>query len=131
MIFVDTGAWYAAAVPDDPDHAAAAAFLSGNRERLATSEYIVDEVVTLLRARGENERAIDLGQELLHGQSCKLIWVQANDVRRAWEVFTQFGDKQWSFTDCISRVVMERLRIRRAFAFDQHFRQFGTVQVLP
>jgi predicted nucleic acid-binding protein len=38
MIFVDTGAWYAAAVPDDPDHAAAAAFLSSNRELLATSE---------------------------------------------------------------------------------------------
>jgi predicted nucleic acid-binding protein len=131
MIFVDTGAWYAAAVPDDPDHAAAVAFLSSNRERLATSEYVVDEVVTLLRARGENERAIDLGQELLYGKSCKLIWVQANDVRRAWEVFMQFQDKQWSFTDCVSRVVMERLRIRKAFAFDQHFRQFGTVHVLP
>ena len=107
MIFVDTGAWYAASVPNDPDRPAAAAFLSSNRERLATSEYIVDEVVTLLRARGENERAIDLGQELLFGKSCKLIWVQASDVRRAWDVFTRFDDKQWSFTDCISRVVME------------------------
>jgi uncharacterized protein len=131
MIFVDTGAWYAAVVPGDADHPSAAAFLTSNRERLATSDYILDEAVTLLRARGENERALDLGREMLQGNSCRLIWVQATDVRRAWDIFEQFADKQWSFTDCVSRAVMERLRIRKAFAFDQHFRQFGTVEVLP
>lgn len=40
-------------------------------------------------------------------------------------------DKQWSFTDCTSRVVMERLGIQKVFAFDDHFRQFGTVTVVP
>jgi predicted nucleic acid-binding protein len=131
MIFVDTGAWYAASVPDDPDHAAAAAFMSNNRERLGTSDYVLDEVLTLLKARGEYERALDLGQELLNGNTCKLIWVQATDVERAWNVFAEFGDKEWSFTDCVSLAVMERLRIRKAFAFDHHFRQFGTVEVVP
>jgi hypothetical protein len=31
----------------------------------------------------------------------------------------------------IRRVVMERLGIQRAFAFDDHFRQFGNVSVVP
>jgi predicted nucleic acid-binding protein len=45
-------------------------------------------------------------------------------------VFQRFHDKEWSFTDCTSRVVMQRLGIQRAFAFDDHFRQFGTVTVV-
>jgi len=52
-------------------------------------------------------------------------------VQAAWEVFRQFRDKQWSFTDCVSRVVIERLSIPAAFAFDEHFRQFGNVAVVP
>ena len=43
----------------------------------------------------------------------------------------QYQDKGWSFTDCVSRVIMQRLDIRTAFAFDDHFRQFGTVTVVP
>ncbi len=48
-----------------------------------------------------------------------------------WETFRQFSDKGRSFTDCSSKVVMERLGITQAFAFDQHFRQFGSVTVVP
>ena len=40
-------------------------------------------------------------------------------------------DKEWSFTDCVSRAVIERLGITTAVAFDEHFRQFGTVIVVP
>jgi predicted nucleic acid-binding protein len=42
----------------------------------------------------------------------------------------RFGDKDWSFTDCASKVVIESRDIRQAFAFDRHFGQFGTVQVV-
>jgi predicted nucleic acid-binding protein len=43
----------------------------------------------------------------------------------------RYSDKGWSFTDCTSRIVMERMKISTAFAVDHHFRQFGTVTVLP
>jgi predicted nucleic acid-binding protein len=52
-------------------------------------------------------------------------------VERAWVFFSTFQDKGWSFTVCVSRVVMERLSIATACAFDVHFRQFGTVAVVP
>lgn len=45
--------------------------------------------------------------------------------------FFQFDDKLWSYTDCLSRVMMERLGIVEAFVFDDHFRQFGSVIVVP
>ena len=38
MIFVDTGAWFAVAVRDDPDHTAAMRWLGKNREPLVTTE---------------------------------------------------------------------------------------------
>ena len=50
-VFVDTGAWYAASVPSDTDHAAAIAFMRSNTEPLITSDYIYDELLTLFRSR--------------------------------------------------------------------------------
>jgi hypothetical protein len=57
--------------------------------------------------------------------------VSRADVAAAWRVFQKFSDKDWSFTDCVSKVVMEKLGLTVAFAFDHHFRQFGTVQLVP
>jgi predicted nucleic acid-binding protein len=130
MNFVDTGAWYAAFVPSDPDHPAASTWLDRNNEPL-TSDYVVDELLTLLKMRGEYRRALDLGPSLLSGDLCKLQWVTPDDVRAAWQVFASYQDKGWSFTDCVSRVVMRRLEIKTAFAFDAHFRQFARVAVVP
>jgi predicted nucleic acid-binding protein len=58
-VFVDTGAWFAASVPSDRDHAAAAAFMRSNTDRLVTSDYIYDELLTLFRSRGQMDRAKD------------------------------------------------------------------------
>ncbi len=131
MIFVDSSAWIAAALVKDKHHAVATTWIAENEERLVTSDYVLDEVLTLLRARGERARSIELGKDLFERGIHLIHWVSPPHVRAAWEVFEQFGDKNWSFTDCLSRVVMEDLGITRAFAFDQHFGQFGTVTVVP
>ena len=129
-VFVDTGAWYAASVPGDSDHPAAVAFMRLNTEPLVTSDYIYDELLTLFRARGHTDRAKDWVTQVQQGR-CDVVRLMRSDLRKATDVFFHFADKDWSFTDCTSRVVMERLGIQRAFAFDDHFRQFGTVTVVP
>ena len=70
-------------------------------------------------------------QALLGEEITRVAWVQPEDVRRGWGYFRQYQDKRWSFPDCVSRTVIERIGIRQAFAFDKHFRQFGTVEVVP
>src|SRR5262245_11435613 len=122
MIFVDTGAWFAAFVPNDPDHAAADTWLEANREPLITTDYVIDELLTLLRGRGEFQRALRLGTSLLADEIGHIVWVIPDDVQQAWQTFQRYQDKSWSFTDCVSRVVMERLRLRTAFACDDDFR---------
>lgn len=39
--------------------------------------------------------------------------------------FRRHADKDWSFTDCASFIIMRELRIRDAFTTDHHFRQAG------
>jgi predicted nucleic acid-binding protein len=96
-----------------------------------TTDYVLDELLTLLRVRGEYRRALSLGKSLLNEDIARMKWVRPEDVRRVWEVFEPYRDKAWSFTDCVSRVVMERLGVTTAFAFDDHFRQFATATVVP
>jgi len=43
VIFVDTGAWFAVAVRNDPDHEAAMTWLERNREPLMTTDYVMSE----------------------------------------------------------------------------------------
>lgn len=131
MIFVDTGAWFASVVPTDSDHAAASSWLSQNREPLLTTDYVIDETLTLLKARGEISRARMLGEQLFGGNLATVYYLSEVDIVLTWEIFQRFSDKEWSFTDCASRVVMEKLQIKSAFAFDRHFRQFGTIIVVP
>ena len=57
--------------------------------------------------------------------------VNREDFFRGWEIFSRFHDKAWISPTSVSRVVMERLGITTSFAFEEHFRQFGTVRVVP
>jgi predicted nucleic acid-binding protein len=131
MTFVDTGAWYAVFIPDDADHASAMRWMAANREQLLTTDYVIDETLTLLRARGQPEVALDFGSQVFAGTLARIQFLTPADIAAAWDVFSRFADKEWSFTDCTSRVVIETLVVGSAFSFDQHFRQFGTVAVVP
>ena len=131
MVLVDTGTWYASVIPTDPDHSVATAWLSQNQEPLVTTDYIIDETLTLLRVRGQKRRALLLADQLLAGNLATIHHVTQAEFQEALQVFRRFADKEWSFTDCTSKVIIERLGLPKAFAFDRHFHQFGTVLVVP
>ncbi len=131
MIFTDTGGWFSLTVPVDPQHPAAARWFAGNRQPLFTTDFVVDETLTLLKARGQNARAITIGRQFFSGSLATVYYLTEGDIRAAWQVFTRYADKEWSFTDCTSKIVMEKLGITEAFAFDHHFRQFGTATLVP
>ena len=40
-------------------------------------------------------------------------------------ILDRYADKDFSLTDAINFAVMDRLRLRTAFAFDRHFAQYG------
>ncbi|WP_233258721.1 PIN domain-containing protein [[Phormidium] sp. ETS-05] len=56
----------------------------------------------------------------------KIIWIDEEIAAKAWAIFEKFNpDKQWSFTDCTSYVVMQEQGITDVFTFDRHFSQMG------
>lgn len=131
MILVDTGAWFALSVPTDPDHKAAKEFVEANREHLFTTDYIADELLTLFRMRRQAQRATQWLDAVLVSGGFDLVRIGPAEFERAIAIYRDYADKLWSFTDCTSLAVMERLKVTKAFAFDEHFRQFGSIAVLP
>jgi predicted nucleic acid-binding protein len=131
VIFVDTGAWFALAVPWDPDHHRIRAWFRSNTQLVVTTDYVIDETLTLLRARGANSRALAVGADLIGGRLAAVHKVELPQVHEAWDVFSNYRDKDWSFTDCVSYVVMKSLAITTAVSLDRHFRQFGFLVVVP
>jgi hypothetical protein len=129
MVFVDTGAWFAWFVPEDPSHSAVADQIESASEPLLTTDFCVDETLTLLAARRRPERAIRAGRFLFNENHVTLQFVTAEQVYRAWILFQQRAAAGWSFTDCTSKVVIDELEIKTAVALDAHFRQFGILVV--
>ena len=130
-VFVDTGGWFAYFVRRDAEHKAAIDWMQLNRQPLVTTDYVLDELLTLLKLRESHRVAAAAGVALLDRQVTGLERIGAVDFRGAWEVFQQYSDKGWSFTDCTSKVVMQRLGVTHAFAFDSHFEEFGTIVRVP
>ena len=130
-IFVDTSAWYALLDKNDADHYAAVKFYDSLVHPLVTSNYIADEVITLARIRLGYKVAVEVGQKLWDESIANLIRVMPEDEKKAWEIFVKYRDKTFSFTDCSSFALMERIGITEVFAFDEHFTQYGSFVVLP
>ena len=102
-----------------------------NTQPLLTTDYIVDETLTLLRARGQTTRSIALGEAFFSGQLARLYYLTEADIQLTWQVFSRFSDKEWSFTDCSSKVIIEKFKLTEALSFDDHFRQFGSITIVP
>ena len=124
-IFVDTGGWYATIARKDHDHKVAKQFLLDNKFTLITSDYVMDETVTLLQSRIGHNYAVKFLDTLQASQQIELIYLTPSHIVETIRLFRNRVDKGWSFTDCSSFVLMREYQIQNAFAFDEHFQQAG------
>lgn len=129
--FIDTSAWIALFDASDSNHAAAAAHwaeLQKTKTPLYTTDYILDESLTLARRRAGHAIAVQLGTALLTSQVLNLIEITTDIRDEAWTLFQKYSDKELSFTDCTSFVVMKQHGLYLAFTFDDDFTQVGFVR---
>ncbi len=134
MIFVDTSAWYAVEVEDDVNHEAACKFLSriasGKHGVSITTDYVLDETLTLLRSRRDLASASAFIDKIRKSKSLRVFWINEDLFEKALNIFRKSDRKSWSFTDCTSFALMRELSVSEAFSFDSHFREAG-LQALP
>lgn len=131
-IFVDTSAFVAFRVADDDNHDDAQEFLKEIQTmklRLHTSNFILDEVYTYFCKL--HAVAVEMAELIKNNPLITLHRISAEDEEKAFEILKQYGDKGFSFTDATSFAVMERLGLTNAFAFDEHFSQYGRFTVFP
>jgi len=131
-IFIDTSAFLALEDESDEHHEEAIRFrdqelLRGNYE-LVTTSYILDETLTLLRSRLGIPASIDFSKKIRRSQVVKVLSVSKEVEEKALELFEKYDEKTFSFTDCVSFVVMREKGIQEAFTFDEHFVQMGLLR---
>jgi uncharacterized protein len=132
-VFVDSAGFLALWDASDEHHAAAARLqeeLGRNRRRFVTSEYVVDETITLLLIRHSHSAAADFLETVQRSEALRLEWIGPERFYAGAALFRRHTDKAWSFTDCVSFVLMREMRIREAFTTDHHFAQAGFVPLL-
>ena len=98
-IFIDTSAWYAIIDKNDRDHAAAVDKVRILDHPLLTSNYILDEILTLLKTRLGPSIAIPFGQKLWNQEVSALVRITEEDEERAWGTFRQYEDKGFIYSD--------------------------------
>ena len=104
--------------------------LAKTKPFLITTTYIFDEVVTFLNSRNLHYKAVEVGNRLLESPDIELIEIDGTLFSRGWQHFEKHKDKSYSFTDCLSFVVMQQREISTALTLDNHFVQAG-FQILP
>jgi hypothetical protein len=132
-LFVDTAGWMACADAADPAHGPARtgrdAALEAGRF-LLTTDYVVDETLTLVRMRLGLAAAEAWWAQVEGSARVRHEAIDALRAEKARAVMFRHRDKHYSFTDCTSFVVMRELRLKEVLTTDRHFRQMG-FHVLP
>jgi predicted nucleic acid-binding protein len=132
LCFTDTSFFYALVDRSDAFHATCKKLLlqaEKQRKRILTTNFIIAEAHALILSR--------LGRSIAYQwleSVTEYTWIERvteDDEVKARRIIRDFSDKDFSYTDAASFVVMERLNIHIAFALDEHFVQYGRFLVLP
>jgi predicted nucleic acid-binding protein len=121
-MLVDTGAWYAIADTSDRHHDEASRYYidQAGALRFLTSDLIVAETWALLYSHLGRRAALTFWQTLRETRT-PIMTIEPPDLEAAWGIVNAFHDQAFSFVDCTTFALMERLGISEAFAFDSHF----------
>ena len=132
-IFVDTSGFYALLIKQDDKHEEAKATLmraSQEKHQFITTDYILDETITLLHSRGHGHLLASFLETIFSSRACTVVWVEQERFLKTRSFFLRHSDHNWSFTDCVSFVVMKELKLTSALTKDKHFQEAGFISLL-
>jgi hypothetical protein len=97
---------------------------------LVTTDYVADETLTLLRLRLGLDVAEAWWQQVDSSPRLRWEFITLARADKARGMFFRYADKEFSFTDCTSFVVMRELKLREVLTTDHRFTQAG-FSILP
>jgi predicted nucleic acid-binding protein len=130
MIFVDTSYWVALRNRRDSNHELAKALLIRlANAALVTSNQVRGETWTYLRRRAGHGSAVGFLDALDQSARIQLLQVDAAQEAEALRWLRRHDEREYSFVDATSFVLMRSLKVREALAFDGDFSAAGFVEV--
>ncbi len=131
VIIADTSGLYALFDRSDRHHKEAVAFYDGLKDpaTIIVIEYVLVELMTLLKSRGFTEIAIKFRESVPYSNVFRILYITEDIEERTFSIFRKFRDKSWSYTDCAIMAVAERIPNAAVFSFDHHFIQMGLPRV--
>ena len=124
--FINTGAFYAFVDKKDDEHKEVVNILKNRNERFITSNYIIDELITLFRFRGiPFEKFCSFIDSLWNEEICNILRVTREIDFTAWKLLRKYKDHDFSFTDCTSFILMQQYGMKKVYSMDKHFQIIG------
>jgi len=132
LVFVDTWGWLALGHRPDERHEEIKTLyrkLRENNNFLFTSDYVLDELITLIFRRESFAEGASFIEGVLGASERGIISIEKINSQRftkAWRLRRQLSDKpSISFTDISSMVIMKEKKIKNILTEDDHFLQVG------
>ena len=131
-IFIDTSAFLARYIAKDQYHNTALSKwdkLSKSKSKFYTSNFILDEMITLLGRWVSEEFSLEKAYTIYNSDVFTILRPDDSDEMQALEFYKKFSDKKIGFTDCVSFALMKKHKIEKVFTFDRHFTDAGFTKI--
>jgi predicted nucleic acid-binding protein len=130
VIFADTSFWVALRNQRDNRHKEAVALLRLHADRgIVTSNHVRGETWTYLRRRAGHGAAVAFLDSLERSPRVRILAVSEKHEDEALRFLRQRDEREYSFVDATSFVLMKSLRTREALAFDGDFSAAGFIEL--
>jgi uncharacterized protein len=131
LIFIDTTIWASAIDTSDTLHEDGSAVLKalaeGKLPQALTTDFVLDETLTLLKMRGGRPEAIAKGVAgIMSSPSVNLVYVDEGLFDAALRTYRKY--ERLSFTDAVTLVMMQKRKIKEIFSHDEDFDIKGIVR---
>lgn len=131
MIFVDTTIWVAGIDASDTLHgdgsAVMEALASGDLGPAVTTDFVLDETLTLMKRRGGDVDAVVKAiSGIISSPRVTLLFVDEVLFRSAMSTYEKY--EKLSFTDAVTLAVMHQRKIKEIFSHDSDFDIKGIVR---
>lgn len=90
-----------------------------------TSNFVIDEVATFILYEAGPRLAMDTLRRIRSSPSLRILHVTEDVEVQADAVFERFASSRISYTDCTTKVLMDREGIGTAFGFDRDLETLG------
>ena len=124
-VFADTSYYLALLNARDDYYAVAHQYTQGFAGAFVTTAWVIAELANALARAANRSLFLSLLQDLRNDRRVTIVPPTARLFDRGLDLYARRSDKDWSLTDCISFLVMERTGLNDALSCDHHFEQAG------